>query len=763
MLKKLIAAGATLAVALGIVALATAPAQAHSAAITTSVACSTATPGQSVITWKISNDYDLDATIYKVSGSAAGQLTPDPLNQTLPRTNGGPNTFKTFTQTVDGTASFTLNAWVRWTDGYDNNGNPYSATAAGKASCTIGTPVGSVTAQQPKCDTVHPGSTTDGSYTITAGRHVSYTASVNGAAATAVSAGVAIPVAVGGSAVTVVINPKADSGYTLTGYVASQWTLYFAPVTIDCRQAATPPTVTPTPAICAQPGVPGTGTVSITGVDKSVIVSYSTDGKNGTYTTITADKVVTVPAQTTVWVEVAAQPGYIYATTLTSYNVGGPVGADCVSPQKPAVNQAVCNEDEPGTVPEAYYVIPTVAGVVYKDATDKVLAAGKHDVTVNTTDVIVKVFASSTTGYAFPGSPNPTEYDLVFSHLSSAGCVLAADIGVPTFTEAVCNADHPGTLSHGASYTLPVATGVIYDVKVNNGELQQDVTPGNYPVNQGDTVLVTERADTGFTLSGDYPVNGYTKTFSTTAGDCTVPVTPVASATDETCTQDSDGFAVFTDGSIKVTVMAHVTYAIDGTPVDTTGAKVGDVVSTTVKHGSHTVSVMTDTGYTVTGWPKVLTVQEAKACGQLPDHALVIPTFDPKQAGCFTSASFTLGELNGNTKDVIWTVNGSTVNAGTYPAKVGATYTAVAAAAKGNGIDPSVTTTTFTFTPTASSSPCDLKTLALTGTGNPTGWIGLGYLLLVIGLALAAVPLIRRRRTAVLYPTDRGRPAARGC
>jgi hypothetical protein len=142
-----------------------------------------------------------------------------------------------------------------------------------------------------------------------------------------------------------------------------------------------------------------------------------------------------------------------------------------------------------------------------------------------------------------------------------------------------------------------------------------------------------------------------------------------------------------------------------------------------------------------------VTVAPAQVCGDLPSHALVTPTFTPREAGCFSSASFTLGELNGDSQDVIWTVNGSTVAAGTYPAKAGTTYTAVAAATKGNAITPGARST-FTFTPTASSGPCDLKTLALTGTGNPIGWIGLGYLLLVIGLALAAVPLIRRRRAA---------------
>ena len=46
----------------------------------------------------------------------------------------------------------------------------------------------------------------------------------------------------------------------------------------------------------------------------------------------------------------------------------------------------------------------------------------------------------------------------------------------------------------------------------------------------------------------------------------------------------------------------------------------------------------------------------------------------------------------------------------------------------------------------ANTASCDLTTLALTGLGsNPIGWAGIGYYLLVTGLALIAVRTVRRR------------------
>ena len=46
----------------------------------------------------------------------------------------------------------------------------------------------------------------------------------------------------------------------------------------------------------------------------------------------------------------------------------------------------------------------------------------------------------------------------------------------------------------------------------------------------------------------------------------------------------------------------------------------------------------------------------------------------------------------------------------------------------------------------AATASCDLTTLALTGAGaNPLGWAGIGYYLLVTGLALIAVRTVRRR------------------
>ncbi|WP_284253934.1 hypothetical protein [Pseudolysinimonas kribbensis] len=462
-------------------------------------------------------------------------------------------------------------------------------------------------------------------------------------------------------------------------------------------------------------------------------------------------------AGSTVWARITVTgSGYV----ITNPGATGPFtltlkvlhGSDCVTPPAHLTQtQAVCDAQNPGQVPEASYTVPATTGVVYKDASGSVLT-GKQVAQPGTT---VKVFATpdAAKGYQFPtGTSNPTVYTLHFDTLSSDGCVLSAVHGVPTFEDSRCELPtHPGQIFSG-DYILPAATGVVYQVSLN-GAKPITTDAGTYSTEPGDVVVVTETAQQGFSLDAGYPAEGYAHTFGPDAGSCLLAVAAVAQGDPQTCTTDADGFAVVRDGAIVVTVEPHVVgYTINGTPVDMTKA-VNGTVTVPEQPGSYLVAVQTETGYAVVDFPITVVVDAVdadalKVCGPLPSHALVTPTFRDQQAGCFTSASFTLGELNGDTEDVIWTVNGSTVAAGTYPAKVGTTYTAVAAATKGNGIDPSVTTTTFTFTPTASSSPCDLKTLALTGTGNPTGWIGLGYLLLIIGLALAAVPLIRRRRTA---------------
>ena len=96
-------------------------------------------------------------------------------------------------------------------------------------------------------------------------------------------------------------------------------------------------------------------------------------------------------------------------------------------------------------------------------------------------------------------------------------------------------------------------------------------------------------------------------------------------------------------------------------------------------------------------------------------------------------------------------MNGSPVSAGTYKVAGAATVQIRAVPNSpdygfAGTVQDQVKDWTLTFSAPAD---CDLKTLALTGTTLPIGWIGGGVLLLVAGLSLMVVQLLRRRRGEV--------------
>jgi hypothetical protein len=733
MLKKLIAAGAALAVALGIVALATVPAQAHDHSV--NATCSG-------LTVNLTNYADDSRSSHKNSVV----VTINGVEAANDQDFGSSFHFsKTWNDTQDNTYRVVVHAWD--SDAYSFDTGTLTQRACEKPSATLGT----VTPHQAACDAQHPGQTTAASFVITGGEHVTYSYTLDGGAPHAATVGTAVTVDVSGGSVAVVITPTATSGYKLPSYDATKWSFTLTAVAGDCLSHITVSgTPTVTEAVCTAAGTAGTGSVQFPDLPAGAKWQYSTDSSTGPWTDAPSS-LTGLAAGSTVWAQITVTgSGYV----ITNPGATGPFtltlkvlhGSDCVTPPAHlAQTQAVCDAQHPGQVPDASYTVPTTTGVIYKDATGAVVT-GTQTVQPGTT---VKVYAYPDTadGYRFPvGTSSPTVYTLHFDVLSPVECVYGATHGTPTFEDSRCDLPaHPGQVFSG-DYVLPAATGVTYHVSVN-GSTPVTTDAGTYSTQPGDVVVVTETAQAGYTLDAGYPAEGYTHTFGPDAGPCLQTVTASAHGDPQTCTPDDDGFAVFADGAIVVTVEPHVVgYTINGTPVDMTKA-VNGAVTVPEQPGTYLVAVQTEDGYTVDAFPENVTVAPAQVCGDLPSHALVTPTFTPREAGCFSSASFTLGELNGDSQDVIWTVNGSTVAAGTYPAKAGTTYTAVAAATKGNAITPGARST-FTFTPTASSGPCDLKTLALTGTGNPIGWIGLGYLLLVIGLALAAVPLIRRRRAA---------------
>lgn len=735
MLKKLIAAGATLAVALGIVALATVPAQAHDHSV--NATCS----GLSV-----------SLTNYQGNGQGTQKNTVSVTingSQAAHDDNFGSSYHfsKAWDDTQNNTYRVVVTAWDSAAYSFDTG--TLTQKACEKPSATLGT----VTPHQAACDAQHPGQKTNASFVITGGAHVTYSYTLNHGTAHAATVGTSVPVDVSGGSVAVIVTPTATSGYKLPSYDATAWSFTLAAVAGDCLSHIT---VSGTPAVtesvCTAAGTAGTGAVTFPALPAGAKWQYSDDSSTGPWTDAPSS-LTGLAAGSTVWAQITVTgSGYV----ITNPGATGPFtltlkvlhGSDCVTPPAHLTQtQAVCDAQRPGQVPDASYTVPATTGVVYKDASGAVVT-GTQIVQPGTT---VTVYASPDTanGYQFPaGTSNPTVYTLHFAPLSSDGCVQGAVHGVPTFEDSRCELPaHPGQVFSG-DYLLPAATGVQYHVSVN-GSTPAPADAGTYSTEPGDVVVVTETALAGFSLDGGYPAEGYTHTFGADAGPCLQTVTASAHGDPQTCTPDADGFAVFTDGAIVVTVEPHVVgYTINGTPVDMTKA-VNGTVTVPEQPGTYLVAVQAETGYAVDGFPENVTVAQAQVCGDLPSHALVTPTFTPHEAGCFTTASFTLGDVEKNPSAIVWTVNGSRVSENSYPATAGTTYHVTAVPAKGDGFTTGQTRIDYTFTPkVGAAGPCDLKTLALTGTGNPVGWIGLGYLLLVIGLALAAVPLIRRRRTA---------------
>ena len=145
---------------------------------------------------------------------------------------------------------------------------------------------------------------------------------------------------------------------------------------------------------------------------------------------------------------------------------------------------------------------------------------------------------------------------------------------------------------------------------------------------------------------------------------------------------------------------------------------------------------------------------------QLPDLALVTPTYSTRQATCASGATYTLGSTAG---DIVWTINGKpSVSSGSYRAPADfsdVTITAAPAAAE-EGLDPNwVNPLVLRFASPSAACMFDPPTLALdpsTASFNPptlayTGrstaagsGLGLGGALLFVGIAVIFVS--RRRK-----------------
>ena len=802
MLKKLLAAVGTIALALGLVALAVAPASAHTFKVnatcqtgvsvnlsnynagqsnTVKVVVDGATKtdqsfgdsfvksypfagGQASYTYQVvvhawdDQKYSFDTGVVTVSGcetaiTAAKPGSTDAVCVSAGTVGGGGYTIPTAQVGVQyqrfdavsnswiavgsGTYAASVGSVIKIravaTGGYKLTGTTswtFTICAPEASSCVVPT---APTVSYAICTTT-PGSATIAHYTVpTASTGLAYYLQ---GSSTPLKAGT---VTVTTFPTTVVIVAKATNGYTFPAKTVTSWTFTFTSAG-DCLGNSIAVVPSFTPAVCTT--TPGQSTdnsytiFATTGAHFQVKIGSAAfvDTLPGTYSLGTGAASVTI---------VALPDAHYQLNGQTSFSHDFSAAPDCLKTVVPIATStaAVCDTAHPGPQASGSYTLTAVTGVIYtvslNGAAAQVVGAGTHPVS-NGDDVVIKAAADTAGGYRVDGSPS---WHFTYPSAGAGDCLDTTTTGTVTFAESTCDVDHPGTQTAG-SYTIVAAAHVSYQVSVSsigNG-VYKPVTAGTHPAQPGDVVTVLVVPDAGYKIAPPIVAADFTHTFLA-SNQClkdTKAVEPAA--TSEVCFSDGTSTSHL-DGSITIPNTEGVQYFIDGT------AHAAGVVTLPV--GTYQVTAAAKTGYQLAadypadGWPEVLASDDT--CGQLVTHPLVDPAATQVQLQCFAAGSYTLGNDLSDPAAIIWTVNGSTVAQGTYKISAPGTVT-VHAEANGPtyGLEQGATQDwTFNFaTPTT----CDLKTLALTGS-SPTGWIVLGYILLISGLVLVAIRHARRRGT----------------
>lgn len=131
---------------------------------------------------------------------------------------------------------------------------------------------------------------------------------------------------------------------------------------------------------------------------------------------------------------------------------------------------------------------------------------------------------------------------------------------------------------------------------------------------------------------------------------------------------------------------------------------------------------------------------EVEGCGQLPTEGPItpLPSFTP--ATCDANGSYTLNSPAAQeglpTPSVFWYVNDVLTADGTYSVAAPASITVKAVANTGYTFDDFTTERTFPAYQFTAPNGCDLRTLALTGTGDMTPALALTAFLGLLGLAM---------------------------
>ncbi|HEU0206239.1 MAG TPA: hypothetical protein VFQ74_06070 [Pseudolysinimonas sp.] len=708
MLKKLLAALAALALVAGLLALVASPANAHIPAISASCAA-----GVSVNLTSYNN----------------GHLNGNQVTVTMDgRVRDSQNFGETFLNTYAWTSIAATHTWEvvvsAWDDPTGSQG--WSVDQKGSVTgCETEVTPAAATSTNPYCTAA--GVVGGGGYTIPTEQNGVQYQLWDGSKWADIASGAyaANPGAV------IKIHAIATAGYTIKPGVDHAWT--FTLTAPDASTCVVPTPPTSNPAECTS----GSSTTASYTVPKTPAgYFFFLQGSNTPISSTSQDVTITVTTFPTTIVIVAKTNGDfrfpVNTKTTWTFDFGSP--GDCRIPVAPAdvvPQYAACTT--PNAVVDNGYIVTETAGVTYqiKDGANwtTITAYGLHDLGSAASAVDIRAIASDAQ-HVLTGT-----VDWPFTFAAAHDCPVPA--GDPVFVDGTCESTHPGSALLG-SYTVIRAEHVHYVASVNGSTPPTPLIVGVANQAQpGDVVVITPIADVGYVISPVIAAENLTHTFLV-SGNCLVKADFVKpDATSQSCVV-AGKISTLVPAFITIPGMPHVQYFIN----DVRQTTAGDV---TLPPATYKVSAAAETGYFLQGyngpWTEVLA--SAQPCGDLITHPLVLPLATQVQLGCFTSGSYTLSNSINDTAVLTWTVNGATVSPGTFHVSSDSTVV-VHAMAKGPayGLEAGATTDwTFHFVrPTR----CDLTTLALTGS-TPLGWIGVGYAMLVCGLALIAVRYARRR------------------
>lgn len=471
MFKKVLAALATLAVALGMVALTASPASAHHNDIWPTVTCTD--DYQYKVDWSVKNSETVTEEITASSDTALIPVGTTFVNKET----------KVFTEYFAAPTSKTLTLSAEWTNGNTNTSEGKLKKGDFPDCAPNHVPVTLCHATPP--DTAAQGwepITIDDDAIVKSGHNEQH-------------------------------NLDIIPAFNYWEMVDDVWTLLYFPgknldtvfsgipgsaiLTAGCSYTTTPGAPTFTPAACTGPGQVGEGSVSIPSTPG---VRYEIRyGGAGAYAPVAAGTYYK-PVGTLIEVKAFGDPSWVGLNDPTSWSYTVPSPGDCIyeaTPVSPSVTPITACDTYGSVIPQQ------TAGVVYAF------------VQGDGTEGYWMIKATPATGYKFVGE-QVVYFDGNVGKYTE--CVTPTE---PGFVPSTCVGIGQQT---GGSYTIPEKTGVTYQVKIGD-DPWADAVAGSYPVTvYPTTVEVRAVAQDGYTLK-DY-TGDWDYTF-VSAGDCLTMATPV--------------------------------------------------------------------------------------------------------------------------------------------------------------------------------------------------------------------------------------------